>query len=79
MSAPDPLADAINALTDECVRRRFGVEPVEDPSGLLLSAPAPTPDEDEQFDAYMRRYSRAAFGVAQRRILRPDPGSRGPV
>ena len=42
---------------DDCVRRFFGVEPPDDPSGLdgsRSSLPPSEADEDAQFEAYMR-------------------------
>jgi len=47
------------AVVDDFVRRRFGVEPQDDPSGLDGSrSPVPPlePDEDAVFEAYMGRY-----------------------
>jgi hypothetical protein len=57
----DPLgANAVDeTVVDDVVRRRFGVEPQDDPSGLDGSrSPLPPgePDEDAQFEAYLRRY-----------------------
>lgn len=63
MSAPNSdqrWADGVEeAIVDDFVRRRFGVEPQDDPSGLDGSRsplPPSEPDEDAQFEAYMRRY-----------------------
>jgi hypothetical protein len=47
------------AAADDYVRRRFGVEPREDRSGLLLGEPPAIlgqADEDDQFAAYMGRH-----------------------
>jgi hypothetical protein len=62
MSEPDLdalYAEAVSeAVTDDLLRSRFGVEPVADPSGLLQPAEPfpPDADEDAQFAAVMRRY-----------------------
>jgi hypothetical protein len=57
MSPPDSQPDE-NDIADSIVRRVFRVEPGEDRSGMLLPVPAPTgePDEEAQFEAYIRRY-----------------------
>ena len=69
MSAPDPdqpWAEGVDqAIVDDYVRRRFGVEPQDDPSGLDGSR-SPVPpcehDEDALFEAYMRRYFPGSVG-----------------
>jgi hypothetical protein len=46
-------------VADEAVRALFGVEPVEDRSGLFTGKPAPTPrelDEEALFQAHMRGF-----------------------
>lgn len=52
--------DAADAkAVDDLMRSHFRTEPVEDRSGLLAPVPARTsgePDEQAQFEAYMRRY-----------------------
>jgi hypothetical protein len=55
------------AIVDDYVLRRFGIEPREDRSGLFTGRPAPTsddPEEDDQFEAYMRRHFPAVRQVA---------------
>lgn len=67
MTAPvlDELyATALDEATDSCIADRFGVEPVEDPSGMLLPSP-PVPadaDEDAMFAGVMRRYYPGSVG-----------------
>jgi hypothetical protein len=59
-------AQAVDQVTDDCIRSRFGVEPVvADPSGVLLpSEPiAADADEDAQFAAVMVRYYPGAYGA----------------
>jgi hypothetical protein len=61
MSAP-PDHDAARQdddAVDAYVRRHFGVEPQDDPSGLDGSRsplPPSEPDEEALFDMFMRRY-----------------------
>ena len=55
----DQLSAHDKAVIDDYTRRRFGVEPTEDRSGLFGGHPTPTPgepDEEALFRAYMRRY-----------------------
>jgi hypothetical protein len=48
-----------DAIVDDYVRRRFGVEPREDRLGLFRGHLTPTPgepDEEALFQAHMRRF-----------------------
>ncbi len=68
MSAPDLdalYAEAENEATDAFMRQRFGLQPVDDPSGLLgqpSGTPPPEASEDEMFESYMRRYFPGSVG-----------------
>jgi hypothetical protein len=53
------------AALDDVVRHYFGVEPQDDPSGLdgsRSALPPSEPDEDAEFEAYMRRYFPGSVG-----------------
>ena len=63
--AHDDTVGQDEAAVDEYVRIRFGVESVDDRSGLFTGKPSTTPgepDEDALFEAYMRRYFPGSVG-----------------